>query len=98
MRKHTPIYRHIVKSYPSPRGSYDEPLLHCLRSKYHKTHAVGFKERLVASDDDFYPEVETTPIGFIEYEAMTAARKMARQGTAELISRLSRRGLTRTKP
>lgn len=62
--KHIPIHRPAVKRYSSPRGSYDEPLLVRLRSKYHNTHAVGFRERIVASgieEDDYQ---EPWPIGF----------------------------------
>lgn len=62
--KFHPIHHRVVKSYSTPRGSYDEPLLVRLRSRYYNTHAVGFRERIVSSDDDFYPEVETQPIGF----------------------------------
>lgn len=63
--KHTPIHHRVIKQYSSPRGSYDQPLLVRLRTQHHNTYAVGFKERITASDDDFYPEVETTPIGFV---------------------------------
>ena len=62
--KFIPIHHHVVKRYSQARGCYDEPLLPRLRSKHHDTYAVGFKSRLTSRDDDFYPDVETTPIGF----------------------------------
>jgi hypothetical protein len=63
-QKPVPIHHHVIKRYSQSRGCYDEPLLPRLRSKQHDTYAVGFKSRITSSDDDFYPDIEGTPIGF----------------------------------